>query len=810
MLDDKMNTSREWGRRQTGGANLPGGNPVSKWRRIACVGMVTLLLGGLAGCGGSDDGGDSTSPTPPPTGQLSAVDGFSVVRPGVATRVDLSTYVRGPGAKLKSVSSEQPDCSATNLSGLAVDITSENGLCEFSYEISGQGAGASATLNTMASTLAEPVLPALSQTMTLAEPSKAFDLVALLGADWPTDYNLDPASLLVQGGSAQGTVTASGNTLTYTPPNATEPVWNRILFVLKNPARPDEDVMGALYITVSDSANQPPVIGEPKYDYNFQTGATVVTMQTVTLDLATLPNLNITEPDDGEWQLVEVQSYSSSVVPVDPTSVTNKKFTFQAGTPGNHVVSYIVGDHEAGFSVGLINIKVGVDESPKTWNDITIGENVYQATPLYSEVINRGVIAEPVYDDGVANYVAGVTGVAAQSYCSNGGHLATLEELELLRTTSAANSERAKYPVERTYITHDSGGQPMTYRLDSGATAPYDPATTPTQYVICVATFDIEMSYTPGSTEHGINTGLSNLGWWSLGTLISTGGASEPVVTDSVNIGSTPLSEANVRLNPPGCAGENCKVEVQGDATTYGQFTAQVANALDPAVTVTIPLTLLQDAKVAGVARGINNSPGDGSVANTLIVSVTDNVGKPLANTEVKLKYTAPAGVTISPASCEVAETCTGVMTDDKGRLILSLTAATGGVYTFIFPTDALVGGKPTEESPLIATCDATAGIDKGTFTTPVLLDWFEARDYCNEQGMRLPDISDMEALYAAYPDEKISTICGWPNDFSSSFLWTNHWIDFQSPVTVIVDRVGGLGTSTSYPSQPSGTTCVR
>ncbi|MFQ2154776.1 adhesion domain-containing protein [Aeromonas sanarellii] len=771
MLDNKINMSRERGCRQARGAYMHGGNPVGEWQRIVRVSVVTaLLLGGLAGCGGSDDGGSSTSPTPPPTSQLSAVDGFSVVRPGVATRVDLSTYVRGPGAKLKSISSEQPDCSATNLSGLAVDITSESGLCEFSYEVSGQGVGASATLNTLASTLAEPVLPPLSQTMTLAEPSKAFDLVALLGADWPTDYNLDPASLLVQGGSAQGTVTTSGNTLTYTPPNATEPVWNQILFVLKNPARPDEDVMGALYITVSDSANQPPVIGVPKYDYNAQTGATVVTMQTVTLDLATLPNLNITEPDDGEWQLVEVQSYSSSVVPVDPTSVTNKKFTFQAAVPGNHVVTYIVGDHEAGFSVGLINIKVGVDESPKTWNDITIGENVYQATPLYSEVINRGVIAEPVYDDGVANYVAGVTGVAAQSYCSNGNHLATLEELELLRTTSAANSERAKYPVERTYITHDSGGQPITYRLDSGATAPYDPATSPMQYVICV-TMGNMTSYTPGSTEHGIDTGLSDGEWWSLGTLISTGGANEPVVTDSVNIGSTPLSEANVQLNPPGCVGETCKVEVQGDATTYGQFTAQVANALDPAVTVTIPLTLLQDAKVVGAAIGVDNSPADGSTANTVVVSVTDKVGNPLADTLVKLKYSAPAGVTISPASCEAAETCTAVTTDSNGKLTLSLTTTTPGSYAITFPEDALVWGLPTSRPD--PTCDATAGAGQGKFATPdgILRNWSDANSYCTGQGMRMPTRDELVALYNAYPNDKMASVCGWP---TYDYYWSS------------------------------------
>lgn len=768
MLNETVKMSRERGRHQTGGAYLHGDNPFGEWRRIVRISLIAgLLLGGLAGCGGSDDGGDSTSPTPPPSGQLSAVDGFSVVRPGIATRVDLSAYVRGPGVKLTSVSSEQPNCSATNLSGLAVDITSESGLCGFSYEVSGQGVGVSGTLNTMASTLAEPVLPLRSLTMTLAEPNLIIDMVSTWGADWPTGYSLDPASLLVQGGSAQGTAIASGNVLTYTPPSPTEPVWNKILFVLKDPARPGEDVMGELYISVSDSVNHPPVIGEPKYDYNAQGGATVVTMQTVTLDLATLPNLNITEPDDGEWQLVEVQSYSASVVPVDPTSVTNKKFTFQAGVPGDHVVSYIVGDHEAGFSMGLINIKVGVDESPKTWNDITIAEKTYQATPLYSEVIDRGVIAEAVYDDAVVNYVAGVTGAAAQSYCSNGNHLATLEEIELLRTTTAVDGERAKYPVERTYITHDSGGQPVTYSLNSGTTALYDPATSPTQYVICVSTAAINMSYTPGVTAHGTDTGLSNGAWWSLGTLISTGGASDPVVTDIVNIGSTPLSEVNVQLNPPGCAGNSCKVEIAGDATTYGQFTAQVANAINPENTVNIELKLLQDAKVVGAAIGVDNSPSDGSTDNTVVVSVTDNVGNPLADTLVKLKYSAPAGVTISPASCEVAETCTAVMTDSSGKLTLSLTTTTSGAYTITFPEDSLVWGLPTEQvDGPDPTCDAEAGVGLGGYATPDGQPrfWVGAADYCAGLGMRLPLKDELLELYNAYPNNEITTVCGWPS----------------------------------------------
>lgn len=804
MLERKIELGRELQCRQVRGTSH--GNQIADWLRIARVSAVAaLLLGGLVGCGGSDDG-NSGGPTPPPSSELSAVDGFSIVRPGVATRVDLSTYVRGSGVTLSSISSNQAQCSATNVSGLAVDITSESGLCEFSYRVSGQGADASATLSTFASTLASPVLPSLSQTMTLAEPNKAFDLQALLGTDWPAGYSLDSASLLVQGGSAQGTATAVGNVVTYTPPSPTEPVWNKILYVLKDPTRPGEDTMGELFVTVSESANQPPVIGLPKYDYNAQGGAPIVTMETVTLDLSTLPNLNITEPDGGEWQLVEVQSYSASVAPADPNSVTNKRFTFQAGSPGDHIISYIVGDHEAGFAMGLINIRVGVDERPKTWNNITIGGKTFIATPLHSEVVNRGGVAEAVYDDAVANYVAGVTGVAARSYCSNGNHWATLDELELLRTTPAADIERALYPVERTYVTYDASGQSLTYALSTGATAPYDPATSPTQYVICVT--ESVMSYTSRVTAYGTDTGLSDNTWWSLGTLVSEGGANDIMVTASTNIGSTPLTDANVQLNPPGCPLGVCKVELKGDATTYGNVTVQVANAVTPTKTINIgPLTLLQSAKVSAASFGNNYSPADGSSANTVVVSVVDARGSPLPDTAVKLQYSAPAGVTVSPASCVDAATCIPVTTDGSGNITLSLTTTTAGSYAVNLATNALVGGVSgkavTATSTFVPDLDFGAGCTQGlvtagslTYTCPltkaqadangisytstssqngfvyVLHSWRSANAYCTGLGgnYRLATRDELLALYNAHGNMELHA--GWPT--GNSAYWSS------------------------------------
>ncbi|WFO49864.1 hypothetical protein [Aeromonas veronii] len=454
------------------------------WRHRAHSVMVTmLLLVGLSGCGGGEEGsgGSGNAHDPSPVGRVSAVDGFGVARPNVPTRLDLSAFARGPGATLTAINSQQKGCDAANVvSGLTVELTSESGLCEYSYTVSNADSDASAAIYVLTSNMASPVLPPLSQTLMLGTGSAVYNLATLLGSDWPAGYSLDASSLKVQGGTEQGTVTASGNELTYTPPNT--PDWNRIVFILKHPGRPDEDVLGTLFVTISEASNQPPTIGEVKYDYKAQTGSAVTAQHAVTMDLATLPNLNIVDPEGEAWQLIEVQSYSASVVPVAPNSVTNKQFTFTANTLGEHIVSYIVGDHRAGFATGLIRVVVGPDERPKTWGDIMMGAVTYRATPIYSEVVNKGVLAEEVWDDGVKNTIGAVTGVSASVYCSKGSHLATRRELDTLRTTPATEQERSKYPVQRDYIV-SNGAEYLTYNLKTGATAPY---TAGSQYVICV------------------------------------------------------------------------------------------------------------------------------------------------------------------------------------------------------------------------------------------------------------------------------------------------------------------------------------
>lgn len=828
---------------------------------------ITLLLAGiLAGCGGGDEGSDIASPLPPsPVGSVTAVDGFGAVRPNTSTRVDLSAFVRGPGATLTTLESIQPECNASKLSGLTAEVTIDGGgLCEYSFTASNGASDASASLNMLASTKASPVLPPLSQAMTLGSGNTTYDLQALLGADWPSGYSLDASSLQVQGGTVQGSATASGNTITYTPP--TTPDWNRILFILKNPSKPTEDALGTIYVTVSDRVNQAPVIGNSKYDYKAETGTTVVTFRSQTIDLAALPALDISDPEGAEWQLVEVQSYSATVTPVDPTSVTNKRFTFTAGTIGTHIVSYIVGDHEGGFTMGLMNITVGPEERVKDWVDIALSgaAMTFYATPLYSEVASKGLMAEASWDSGVnlasnppGNTIAKVTGAGALSYCRGLGYrLPTQANLDVLRTTGSADTLRAKYPKQLDYlVSNDSGASYLTYNLASGVTAPYIPGTTPNQYVMCMKYADdgkMVYSARPNTPFTGYyNTAISDGSWQVLGDLTSDGGAI-PIVSVTTDAGPSPLSDSNVRLNPVNCVGGSaCVLEARADLTEYGDIKVQLVNGRDSSRTLDVdPVTFWQNAKLTGLRTGVNNSTGNGTAENTVIATLQDKDGNPVPDTQVKLTYrtTPSTGITLNPPSQAGG---TAFTTDANGEVMLTLRSSNGAGAVQV-TMDPVISGIPTGSQSIDSTFKAdiygpTDGCHQGvvtlnglnyacpltkteadargvgyasTFTAYhpygisgkiyVLMTKPQVENYCSNlgNGNRVPTLNELQSLYAAHGNMYFAF--GWPVLYS---YWTSTIIGdiYSSAYRLIGLNDGSVwDVSTNNSNYASLPACVR
>ena len=747
-----------------------------------------LLALGLSGCGGSDEG-EVTSPLPPPvTSTVTVLDGFSTATPDTPTKLDLSPFVRGKGATLTAISSTQPGCDVSAPSNFNVDVTIVGGnLCSYSYSARiADGPESSATLSVLASRASQPLLEPLSYAHTLGQANPVFDLYAELGDQWPAgDYSLDASSVTVQGGSVQGTAVASGNNITYTPPSSAD--WNRILFVLKDSAKPTEDVLGTIYVTTSATANGAPTIELPKYDYQANNqNVSIKTFDSVSMNLGTLQNLGIEDPDGDEWQLVEVQSYTATVLPKDPYDTSNKVFTFSAATVGEHIVSYVVGDHRGGFRMGLMSIAVGAKEQAKGWGDIDLMMTeglFFYAPPLYSELkgsVSPGFIVEPVWDvavnSGSGNTIGAAGNLAATAYCS-GKRLPVQADLDALRTvTGNEGAARSQYPQGRPYLITDAAGTAFqAYNLNTGTLSAYTPGVTASPYIMCVSDFEMSYQPTPDTPYPGlINTAISDDQWHSIGILTSSGGAVDPYISGNpTNYGSGRLSASNFRLNPAGCVGDTCTLQARGASDEYGRATVMLKNANDPMASVSVRAVLLQDAKVMAASVTTDYAMANNIDSNVITLFLTDNAGNALSEgTPVqfspnKIDVSSNASVTDSLPLGEK------VNVGSDGTVVVSFKALTGSDMVSSFTAGI--------RSNLINALRTVGGYATVTFTEPLIpnfvkpdnmeRNWSDADAYCRGFGQRLPTRIELKDMFVDFTSSEgdgsanyeMCTIYGWP-----------------------------------------------
>ena len=236
------------------------------WSR--CVIAAGLVLA-LFGCGSDEDSNETLSPSTE-IFPIVALDGYSVAAINGTTRIDLTSYIRGGEANLTDVSytGTNDACSAPIKSGIGFDVTNKSGaLCDYQFTVSNTQMSDSASMKVFTSAAVNPLLPPRSYAMVLNEADKTFDLPTLLESDWPAGYSLRIDSVEVEGDESNlGKVTALDNSITYTSPSLSG--WNRIVYMLVNEDKLGEDMIGTIYVTVSESVNQPPTIKYPQYKYN--------------------------------------------------------------------------------------------------------------------------------------------------------------------------------------------------------------------------------------------------------------------------------------------------------------------------------------------------------------------------------------------------------------------------------------------------------------------------------------------------------------------------------------------------------------
>ncbi|ABS06757.1 Ig-like domain-containing protein [Shewanella baltica] len=469
---------------------------IKSYQALTAIYLVLLLA--LFGCGSDSD--QDAAPTVTSTATtLAALNGIEVVQPGVLADIDLVNLVKANGkVVIKNVYTEQVRCPTPEVSVRGFNVYPQSGVaCDYHYTVEAGSLQASARVTVLATRAENPIIPPLSHPMSLDSAGVAFDfdLVQLLGAEFPNGYNLTSVEMMpAQNGDAgqQGSVIFSGNTVTYTPPARIG--FDGITYTLQQDGNPEFTVIGSIYITISNSPNEAPVIEFPNFSYQPTPG--FIARAEYSIDLAQA-GMTISVANGKEYHLQHVQSPTATVSHYD-NAANNKRIRFQAATPGEHLVSYIVADDFGGFTMGFIKVQVDAVLNPVTWSDLEIEGRTFTAPVLYTPQLTNMFNAIPVWDDSVNNNTIPVTTVtgwtsgaatvfgntlaafrsysAAQAYCgTRGGRLPSYDESLVIEGLQVGVDEfglintAPGWPKGRPYALMVNGAEPAGFPWERGA-----------------------------------------------------------------------------------------------------------------------------------------------------------------------------------------------------------------------------------------------------------------------------------------------------------------------------------------------------
>ncbi|WP_447040732.1 Lcl domain-containing protein [Vibrio parahaemolyticus] len=606
----------------------------------------------------------------------------------------------------------QENCSDATVSddGLVFEVEAPSGQwCDYQYTVASEQADApssSATMSVFSTSATQATLPPLSHPMLLSDTNATFDLQALLGSDWPSGYALSTQPVIVQGSEGNlGSATSTGNTITYTPPaNAG---WNRLIYTLTDAGNPGNDVVGALYVTVSDTLNHPPLISNPKYDYNAENGNQVVTIGTpIDIDLSGL----ISEPDGQEWQVIKVQSYTEMAYPKDANSITNKVITYVPSVVGEHIISYIVADHYGGYSSGLIKVTNSENEQASSWTSLAAGGATYSAPLRYSEGVNSGFAVSAIWDVDVNNTLSGYSGVAGNAYCHSVGALPTQAHMQQLRSThyqAGGGGPLNAWPARRTYLIQGAGGSGYQgYDIATGTTSAYSPQTA--YYVTCVVNENIQLTMLMREVvaDGQVNT-IARIDKPALTTV-----QLDKIATSQPD----DLQAGNVDLN---LAGTGNQQEVTTASIKAGTYRFSVANAADSSEVLSSPIiTYIGDVTnpvLTKKAGSTDSATADDAAEVSATFELKDVNNNPLANQSVNFAWTASAldGVTVTSPATQVLSGGTGTVTgttDAAGEVLVKAKSSTA--MSDITVTASIIGASLKTWSPTFCTNLAGACLD--------------------------------------------------------------------------------------------------
>ncbi|MFB1076446.1 hypothetical protein [Photobacterium damselae] len=379
--------------------------------------IISVLLVGLFGCGGSGDGSDENTPLKKIS--ISAQDTLKLSQFNTQTTIDLRSRVQAENNEsllISDVKSITGDCDILSVDGLSFNVYSRHpDVCRFEYTV----APASGNYTGSAKALSQVVLnedpkkgeylPPISRTM-LKNQSIRFNSSDLV----EPGYVLDPSSVFALSGTGTSEIgklsDISESGFTYQAPNTETIV--RIFYSIINQ---DNNVVkpGVVYIAIGQNTNASP--SAP--DKTLEAGTLLDISRTI--NIAGL----VSDADGDELQLV----YARGVIgKIDITG--NLEFQYGASSTGHEYITYVVTDHNGGYGIGLLDFTIS------TYPLITdTAQKLTFLPPMTMDSPELSLSSGSYYEtgaDGFQGFYPIFTHALASSYCiTQGGRLPTEAEL---------------------------------------------------------------------------------------------------------------------------------------------------------------------------------------------------------------------------------------------------------------------------------------------------------------------------------------------------------------------------------------------
>ncbi|WHT05021.1 Ig-like domain-containing protein [Vibrio parahaemolyticus] len=382
------------------------------------------------------------------------------------TASDLASSVKL--SSVENVSSNQ-DCEVENISDFEFQVkTGAPTVCTLKYNVSNGQSSATAYARML---IQDKTAINKSSLESFTIPPKSFSVDAdsctsiSLQDIVPDGVNIQP-NVEVIGNGTVSSIDSSSNTLNYC---ATDVGISRLFYSALDSVS-NQYYIGTLLIGVSVDGNQSPEVSS--FSYYFDPAnmlRAVPAYEEVVIDV----NEFVSDPDGDLLQIVDMQSSDATVSPYDESDFHNTKIKFIAKIPGQYYVNYLISDHNGGYGVGVIDVRVSSPISDYYHDTGDIETSFTLSSPLVESLSNKygfdykattlvdGFVTDPL---SIALYEA----ETANAYCkARGGRLPSFAEITSI-TQSRSNqlALSATWPEGLSYWLYDVGADETSIYKD--------------------------------------------------------------------------------------------------------------------------------------------------------------------------------------------------------------------------------------------------------------------------------------------------------------------------------------------------------